>query len=520
MLGVALVCSLSTLALAWRASTPDEGALPAFAVIVLGLFAWLLWIARPWLLPVGTGPDLTHHLLLIRHIETHWRLVHDASLEPYLGEMMYYTPGSHVLAALGGAWSGTNGLRALHPVLAATVALKTGFVFLIARRLLPPEVPRVPIAAMGALTLFSSQTFFLGSFVEYAFAAQAVAELFVVVMWWALTAWDQEPGMAPMIVFGVSGAAVFLTWPVLIGPPLLALGILVVLSRLPPFRTRVTHAAVAGAPVLLYAGLFMAGRAAWVQLASTGGKTAWPVPAAYGWPFLAASAAGLLFAALRRRTRSAAVFAMAILAQAAVLYWLATRAHNVPYMALKLFYALVFVQAALAALTIGEVWRITATVIGSFHVGRLTGTSVAIAWLLTAGLSLVVARSVAGAPRSLALEVRPAVSRPLELAGEWARANLPRSCVEYLVGDDETAYWLHLAVLGNPRMSPRTGENDTYALVPALVRWLTPGGLPYAIADLPALPRDVRDELDVIERFDTAAVVRRHGPTSCPGAGQ
>jgi hypothetical protein len=67
-------------------------------------------------------------------------------------------------------------------------------------------------------------------------------------------------------------------------------------------------------------------------------------------------------------------------------------------------------------------------------------------------------------------------------------------------------------------MSARTGDFDTYKLTPALIRWLTPGGLPYAIADLPALPRDVRDELDVLSSFGTAAVVKRRGPSTCPAA--
>ena len=47
------------------------------------------------------------------------------------------------------------------------------------------------------------------------------------------------------------------------------------------------------------------------------------------------------------------------------------------------------------------------------------------------------------------------------------------------------------------------------------MRWLTPNGLPYAIADLPALPKDVREELDVIQPFGTAAVVRRRGASAC-----
>ena len=100
-------------------------------------------------------------------------------------------------------------------------------------------------------------------------------------------------------------------------------------------------------------------------------------------------------------------------------------------------------------------------------------------------------------------------------AARWARVHLPVGCIEYLVGDDETSYWLHLAVLGNPRMSARTADWATYEPKDAILRWLTPGGLPYAVADLPALPRGVRDELDVTEWFGSAAIVRRRGPASC-----
>ena len=87
----------------------------------------LLWLAAPTFLPLSTGPDLTHHLLLIRYIEEHWRLVHDPSVERFLGEMAQYTPGSHVLVAFAGSVARTDGLRALHAVQAVTVALKVVF---------------------------------------------------------------------------------------------------------------------------------------------------------------------------------------------------------------------------------------------------------------------------------------------------------------------------------------------------------------------------------------------------------
>src|SRR5262249_17745912 len=60
------------------------GEIAALASVVFASFAGLLWLARPALLPLGTGLDLTHHLLLVEFIERHWRLVHDPSLEAYL----------------------------------------------------------------------------------------------------------------------------------------------------------------------------------------------------------------------------------------------------------------------------------------------------------------------------------------------------------------------------------------------------------------------------------------------------
>src|SRR5262245_65869156 len=52
----------------------DRADLAAFAAIVGLMFGWLMWIARPSFLPLGSGPDLTHHLLLIQYIERQWRL--------------------------------------------------------------------------------------------------------------------------------------------------------------------------------------------------------------------------------------------------------------------------------------------------------------------------------------------------------------------------------------------------------------------------------------------------------------
>jgi hypothetical protein len=87
--------------------------------------------------------------------------------------------------------------------------------------------------------------------------------------------------------------------------------------------------------------------------------------------------------------------------------------------------------------------------------------------------------------------------------------------VEYIVGDDDTAYWLHLAVLGNRRMSARTADDSTFVARDAIVRWINPGGLPFAVADLEIIPRDVLEGSDELARFGSAVVIKRRGPAEC-----
>ena len=112
----------------------------------------------------------------------------------------------------------------------------------------------------------------------------------------------------------------------------------------------------------------------------------------------------------------------------------------------------------------------------------------------------------------------PVVSEDLYVAGRWARSQLESACVDYLVPHADTAYWLHLAVLGNPRSSLRTANPDTFVPARAIARWIEPGGLPYAIVHLPALPKEVLNDVDVLEQFGTAAVVKRRGPSFCADA--
>src|SRR2546422_7614403 len=141
VLAVAVTVAVATFNALRPIGPGERGEEFAFAAIVAAVVAYLQWLARPALLPIGGGPDLTHHLMLVDYIERHWRLVHDPALGAVMGEMADYTPGLHLLAAMAGAWTGTDGFHAVYWIVAVSVALKAALVFAIAMRLLPRNVP-------------------------------------------------------------------------------------------------------------------------------------------------------------------------------------------------------------------------------------------------------------------------------------------------------------------------------------------------------------------------------------------
>ncbi len=515
MLPFVLACSAGVAIDAQRRSSPAPTDTRVLAAIGVGLTAWLLWLARPALMPLSTGPDLTHHLLLVDYIERHWRLVHDQSLARLLGEMAQYTAGSHILAALVGAWTGRGGLQVFHAVQSLAVALETSFLYLIAVRLLPARSPRV-LGVVGVVLLLAAPRYFLGAFTEYGFFAQVIAEVFTVAMWWAAAAWDDVPDWRLSVVVGLAGASAFLTWPVYTGAPALAFFLVVVLRRETRWTERGWHLLIAFVPLTAVAGVYLIGRLGWLRLAGTGGSAPWPSIGSFGAPLVVLALAGLVLAATRRRGRATALFIGALVAQTLALYVVAQRSGAPqPYMALKMFYLLLRPMTVCAGITLVALWQLCWSRVRSVRGDApFAKTEARLTWLMLGALFMLVGWPLWKTPS--ALHPRPpAVSAPLFEAGAWVRANLPAGCVEYLVGDDETAYWLHLAVLGNPRISDRTGDNSTYEPKDAVVRWLTPNGLPYAIADLTALSRDVRSDLDIVRAFGTAVVVRRRGPSTC-----
>jgi hypothetical protein len=197
----------------------------------------------------------------------------------------------------------------------------------------------------------------------------------------------------------------------------------------------------------------------------------------------------------------------AIALQAAALYGTAqSSGAAAPYLALKMFYLAVYPLTVGAAVLLAAGWRAAA------RAAQLTEhRSGQLAWVLAAGVAIAVARPLIAAPR-----LRPIVTQPVLDAAHWAGARMRPACIDYLVVDSYTAYWLHLAVFGQARASGRALDDDTFDAKKGLVRWILPNGLPLAVVDdFDALPRDIRTNVDVLARFGPAAVVKRRGASAC-----
>ncbi len=132
------VSAFAVTAVAWVSLPPDgrpgelSGSTWWWAVVVAASLVGLFAAAWPSLLPPGGASDLTHHLMLVDVLDRSRHLVDGAAAEAALGEMAHYTPGLHLLIVVAGSLLGVEAYRAAYPLLALTVALKAGFVFLIA----------------------------------------------------------------------------------------------------------------------------------------------------------------------------------------------------------------------------------------------------------------------------------------------------------------------------------------------------------------------------------------------------
>ena len=497
-LGVTVALTIVAALLQRQKVHHTAGDLAAWAGIVIFLIAMFLRMSWPSLVPPGRGPDLTHHLVLVDYIQQHGHLVHDRSLDGAMGEMAHYTPASHLLAVVAGAVFGVDGLRAFFPLIVVCAALTAGFVFLIARR---GGLP-LPYAIVAVALLFLPAQYFFGAFTHDGFLAQTVSTLFAVGMWWAIAQWDHQPGAAGAGVIAMFLTATFLAWPIWLGAPLLVFLALLLRADLSP-RARVQQLAIVLAPLLTVFLAHSWNRWGWMMIVRTSGAVLHPSLDSLGAVLPLLTLAGIVVVASDRRARITIVLLIVIAVQAVTLFTFAkAQGADTAYMALKMMYFAIYPMAILGAYALK--WGV-----GILEL-RVKGGELRviepIGWLLAAVLLVLSVRPTLSAPRSI-----PVVDLDLNAAGQWLRSNGGAACADYLVADAETAYWLHLAVLGNPRSGERMRELDRYEPRAAVAPWITADGRTYAIVDLRQLPDEVRSRVQIVREFGKAAVISRPG---------
>ena len=472
-------------------------------VVVSGAFAYAMWLASPAFLPVTNGPDVVHHLQLVRVIQTTGRLPHDAALYPYLLEMMGYTPGAHVLVAAAASLLSVDPVRLVYPVAALFVAIKTGTTYALARRIIGP--PQGSVAALAAPVLaFSASVYSLGAFVQFFFLAQVVSEAFAIGMLLALVRWRQLGEDRDLVALGACSVGVVLSWPVWIVPAgtTAAAGILTA----PPARRRAwTVVLTTLAPAAFFAAVHQATHRGAASIVTSSGAVNAPSIAAFGVVFLVLAAAGAAFATRDRTARPVVMFIAATLATAGALAVLVVRAGSASfYMPFKMMYLLVP----------------PAAVLGAFALARLTSMlplASARARLLAPALPLIAAILLTGG-RLPTRPVRGSLTLPAHDVGVWARGHVSPACVDYFSRYWLTGYWLHLDVLGNPRLSDRMRQ-ETFDFPDVAAKWIQGRGLPYAIVeDMQAIPRELRPEMTPLYRSGPFVLVRNARPAACPDA--
>lgn len=262
---------------------------------------------------------------------------------------------------------------------------------------------------------------------------------------------------------------------------------------------RVQHLLIVAIPLGILVALHATGRLGWLRIAWTSGAVLRPSFAVLGWMFPAPSLVGLVQSIRTPRTYLTLGFLLAIVLQALILWMAANNAGaETPDMALKMIDLAIYPLAVLVA--------------GGLHasIPRLSPAAPVLGWVVVAILMLNGAW-----PALTAATPVPVASADLYAAGRWMRANVGASCADYLVTDADTAYWLHLAVLGNSRSSTHTAEVDRCDLNAAVGRWVTGRGRGYAVADVGLLPDELRRRVEVLTQFGSAAVIRRPGAGAC-----
>ncbi len=498
----------------------DFSGLAGFAVATGLTLLYLGKVSGHMLMPASGATDLVDHLTLIDYIRRHDRLVHNVVVaKPYLEYMATYPAGSHILGAVTAARLHISDFRALQPITGGCVVLEVGILYNVILRLLPAALrrPGFAVAGCGLLLLpwgrfhqYWQGDYLAQSFLGHEFFySQIVAQMFVLAALWALAAWNEQPSQFLIIFFALCSAAVLLCWPGLGTVPVVALALLLLWRRDLPWLWRVRTLLVGASPAVLVGIFYLLFyfSSDHVYLTHEG-----DMPTLYNtqtnWLFAALLLIGLFTCVRSSRSWPVlALFSTAVV-QYAVMLVLAQHGVLARYVAHKMLYLLIFAGAAIGARGLAELWPVPAR---GWHLLARGDWSVL-------GVAIPALIILPGIQRLPWPPPRP-YSVNLYRSGVWAHEHVPPQCVDYVTQIWQAEYWLHVAVLGNRRDTPRTNAILAEYPAPPEARWHPAHLQPYVIVDdATVVPPDITAGAQLLFLDGRAAVFQRPGNIPCTEA--
>jgi hypothetical protein len=301
-------------------------------------------------------------------------------------------------------------------------------------------------------------------------------------------------------IAALCGIGVFLSWPPWIAPASAAV-LAAIVAGSSSTRARIGHTAIVVVPVAVFALLHAWRHSAGASIIASSGAVTRPSPQTLGVMFVALAIAGVAVTARLAPARPLIVLLVMTVLQALALAVLDIRAGARSfYMPFKMVYLATLPCAVFGALALARGTDLLASQVRGVRRVASVAPLVLAAWLV-----------VGRAP--LQRQHSP-ISESALAAGMSAAATVPPGCVDYFSRHWLTGYWLHLDVLGNPRLSDRMRQ-ETFEFRDTVAKWIEGKGLPYGIVeDVSAIPRDARVDMIPLREFPPAALVQNARPGS------
>ncbi len=430
-------------------TTNNSAATLAFLLITLSVLAYLFWLGKPNLLPVGTTVDAVHQYGLARYIHDAGKLpIHAAELRANLQDGLEYPPAFVTLVALLGGILPFNVVYLLYPVAAFCIALACGTTFALAYRLLQNRWGQFPLAILAAAFTLLPYGYTFGSITAQNYFAMALGEWLLLLALYFLLDWQNHPNWATAALFGLALAALLITYPTWALIPAAAFGLCAFFQNKLKWSLRFGYLLAVLLPFGLLTYFFLKDRLqVGLGTVANEGDVLLPDLSRYGWPILILALIGFIrfipFSIVN-------LYAGLLAGEGLAFYVLKTSFDRGSFYSLyKLFYPATFLIALLAVLGLSLLVELTRPFFASFKLATRNSQLATSTALLIFAAVLALTWLTHPQPE----RAYPVITGDMVKVAEWTRQNLKieQYSVGYSLPYGTPFYWVQIGFLGQPQ---------------------------------------------------------------------